>query len=94
MFVYRLVLDFNIIMWAFGSFPTVITLWVCMTFSTVLIVYPLFQYWAYNRRPGKPGKHCISGVVITHLPTIPISEKSFLFLASDSFILHGSSISS
>lgn len=49
----RVVLDFQLIMYSFGKFPLVMSIWFTMASSTSLIVYPLFQYWAYNRRPGK-----------------------------------------
>lgn len=49
----RVVLDFQLIMFSFGKFPLVMSVWFCMASSTALIVYPLFQYWAYNRKPGK-----------------------------------------
>ena len=57
-FYCRLVLEFELIPWAFGKFPIVVTLWLSMSMSTVLIVYPLFNYWANNRRPG-PACKCV-----------------------------------
>ena len=54
----RLVLEFELIPWAFGKFPIVVTLWLSMSMSTVLIVYPLFNYWANNRKPG-PASKCV-----------------------------------
>ena len=49
----RLVLDFELLWWAFGQFPIVMWLWACMKLSTIL-VFPLFQYWANSRYTGKP----------------------------------------
>ncbi|CAE1295207.1 SOAT [Acanthosepion pharaonis] len=46
----RLVLDFDLIQWAFGKFPKVMALWVCMQLSTLLIVYPGFYHWSTSRR--------------------------------------------
>ncbi len=43
--------------WAFGKFPIVITLWLCMSLSTVLVVYPLFNFWCNNRTPGPASKY-------------------------------------
>ena len=55
--VCRLVLDFNMIRYAFGDFPLVMWLWVRMTLSVTLLVFPVFQYWSYNRKPGPVSKY-------------------------------------
>ncbi|XP_064647331.1 sterol O-acyltransferase 1-like isoform X2 [Lineus longissimus] len=47
--------EFELITWAFGKFPIVITLWVGMVGCTMFIVYPMFSYWAAMRSPGKGG---------------------------------------
>ncbi|KAK6166561.1 hypothetical protein SNE40_023218 [Patella caerulea] len=47
------VLDFGLIQWNFGQFPRVIALWLCMKSSTLVIVYPVFHFYATNRKPGK-----------------------------------------
>jgi sterol O-acyltransferase len=49
----RINLDFQLIVWTFGKFPIVISIWMCMAFSTTLFIYPLFQHWAYSRRSGR-----------------------------------------
>jgi sterol O-acyltransferase len=49
----RVVLDFQLIVWTFGKFPIVMSIWMYMAFSTSLIVFPLFMYWANNRKPGR-----------------------------------------
>ncbi|XP_029636046.1 sterol O-acyltransferase 1 isoform X1 [Octopus sinensis] len=46
----RLHLDFNLIQWAFGKFPKVMALWVCMQLATLLIFYPAFYYWASSKK--------------------------------------------
>ncbi|KAK7447324.1 hypothetical protein BaRGS_00040209 [Batillaria attramentaria] len=47
-------LNFDMIVWAFGKFPKVMSLWVCMQLSTLLVVYPAFYYWSTHRKPGSP----------------------------------------
>jgi sterol O-acyltransferase len=49
----RVVLDFHLIVWTFGKFPIVMSIWMYMAFSTSLIVFPLFTHWANNRKPGR-----------------------------------------
>jgi hypothetical protein len=34
--------------WALGKFSKVIELWMMMQLSTLIVVYPLFYYWATN----------------------------------------------
>ncbi|KAK3101468.1 hypothetical protein FSP39_003824 [Pinctada imbricata] len=51
----RLNLNFELIQWALGGFPRVMSLWVCMQLSTLIVVYPLFNYWVSIRKPGKVG---------------------------------------
>ena len=50
-FCYRVVLDFDLIVWTFGKFPIVISAWLLMASNASVLVYLVFQYWAYNRRP-------------------------------------------
>ncbi|KAK7110166.1 sterol O-acyltransferase 1-like isoform X2 [Littorina saxatilis] len=47
-------LNFDLIVYAFGKFPKVMSLWMCMQLSSLLIVYPAFYYWATHRQPGVP----------------------------------------
>ncbi|XP_038613528.1 sterol O-acyltransferase 1 isoform X1 [Tachyglossus aculeatus] len=42
----RLVLEFNLLSYAFGKFPTVIWAWWAMFLSTLTVPYVLFQQWA------------------------------------------------
>jgi len=49
----RVVLDFQLIVWTFGKFPMVISIWLYMTFSTTGVVYPMFMYWASCRKHGR-----------------------------------------
>lgn len=46
-------LRYDLIRWCFGKFPIVISTWLCMFFSLVLLLYPGFNYWAHiQKRPG------------------------------------------
>ncbi|KAL8615571.1 hypothetical protein ACOMHN_016148 [Nucella lapillus] len=49
-------LNFDLIFFAFGKTPKVMSLWVCMQLGTLVLVYPCFYYWATQRTPGKPGQ--------------------------------------
>ena len=40
----------QIITWNFGNLPIVITIWLVMQVSTLLVVYHLYSFWATNRR--------------------------------------------
>ena len=51
----RIVMDFELMVWTFGKFPIVMSIWACMILSTISVIYPLFQHWA-SRRPGKVGQ--------------------------------------
>jgi hypothetical protein len=56
---YRLGLEFNLLTWGLGKFPKVVSLWLCMQFSTLIIVYPGFYGWSVYRPEGKAGKHLL-----------------------------------
>jgi hypothetical protein len=43
--------------WALGKFSKVIELWMMMQLSTLIVVYPLFYYWATNRPVGPASKY-------------------------------------
>ncbi|KAG1705776.1 Sterol O-acyltransferase 1 [Nymphon striatum] len=45
----RIKWDFGMIFYAFGKLDQVIWVWLIMKMSTVLILYPAFEYWAWNR---------------------------------------------
>ncbi|XP_078417581.1 sterol O-acyltransferase 1-like isoform X1 [Cetorhinus maximus] len=49
----RLVLDFDLLVYAFGRFPIVISTWLCMFLSTLLIPYGLFLQWASGYQASK-----------------------------------------
>ncbi|XP_074659023.1 sterol O-acyltransferase 1-like isoform X1 [Tubulanus polymorphus] len=46
--------NFEVIVWGFGKLPIVMTIWVCMLLANTVVLYPLFQHWAWNR-PKKVG---------------------------------------
>ena len=45
-FSLRLVLDFDLLVYAFGQFPLVVSTWICMFLSVLVVPYLLFQLWA------------------------------------------------
>ncbi|XP_063724313.1 sterol O-acyltransferase 1-like [Symsagittifera roscoffensis] len=45
-----IVQNMEIIWWNFGNFPTVVSIWLMMMVSTLLVVYPLYNFWATTRR--------------------------------------------
>ncbi|XP_051868597.1 sterol O-acyltransferase 1 isoform X3 [Pristis pectinata] len=49
----ELVLDFDLLVYAFGRFPIVISTWLCMFLSTLLIPYGLFLFWASGYQATK-----------------------------------------
>lgn len=49
----RLVLDFDLLVYAFGRFPIVISTWLCMFLSTLLVPYGLFLQWASGYQATK-----------------------------------------
>ncbi|KAL4634885.1 sterol O-acyltransferase 1 isoform X1 [Arapaima gigas] len=42
----RLVLDFDLLVYAFGQFPLVVSIWLCMFLSALVVPYGLFHIWA------------------------------------------------
>uniref|UniRef100_A0A3B4FLZ7 O-acyltransferase n=1 Tax=Pundamilia nyererei TaxID=303518 RepID=A0A3B4FLZ7_9CICH len=42
----RLVLEFDLLVYAFGQFPLVVCTWICMFLSVLFIPYTLFYLWA------------------------------------------------
>ncbi|XP_072295004.1 sterol O-acyltransferase 1 isoform X2 [Eucyclogobius newberryi] len=44
----RLVLDFDLLVYAFGQFPVVVCTWICM-FLSVLVPYTLFYFWSQSQ---------------------------------------------
>lgn len=65
----RLVLDFDLLVYAFGQFPLVAFTWTCMFLSVLLIPYALFRLWSHTLSAsyGHPKVYsllCGSGFVI------------------------------
>ncbi|KAG8436785.1 hypothetical protein GDO86_007750 [Hymenochirus boettgeri] len=46
----RLVLEFDLLVYAFGNIPIVISTWLCMFLTTLIIPYGLFSTWARGYR--------------------------------------------
>ncbi|KAM4641174.1 sterol O-acyltransferase 1 [Discoglossus pictus] len=46
----RLVLEFDLLVYAFGKFPIVVSTWLCMFLSTLITPYYLFHIWARGFR--------------------------------------------
>ncbi|XP_015212090.1 sterol O-acyltransferase 1 isoform X2 [Lepisosteus oculatus] len=46
----RLVLDFDLLVYAFGQLPLVVSTWLCMFFSAFVVPYVLFHQWARHYR--------------------------------------------
>ncbi|XP_026104766.1 sterol O-acyltransferase 1 isoform X2 [Carassius auratus] len=42
----RLVLEFDLLVYAFGQFPLVVVTWMCMFLSTLVVPYVLLSFWA------------------------------------------------
>lgn len=51
LFSIRLVLDFDLLVYAFGQFPLVVCTWICMFLSALLVPYTLFHLWSQTQ-PG------------------------------------------
>ncbi|XP_024135120.2 sterol O-acyltransferase 1 isoform X3 [Oryzias melastigma] len=45
----RLVLDFDLLVYAFGQFPLVVCTWICMFLSVLLVPYTLFHLWSQSQ---------------------------------------------
>uniref|UniRef100_A0A087XMV8 O-acyltransferase n=1 Tax=Poecilia formosa TaxID=48698 RepID=A0A087XMV8_POEFO len=45
----RLVLDFDLLVYAFGQFPLVVCTWLCMFLSVLLVPYTLFHLWSQSQ---------------------------------------------
>ncbi|XP_072244794.1 sterol O-acyltransferase 1 [Leuresthes tenuis] len=45
----RLVLDFDLLVYAFGQFPLVVCTWICMFLSALLVPYTLFNLWSQSQ---------------------------------------------
>lgn len=60
-------LDFELIRWGLGGFPKVVTLWLCMQLSTLVVVYPVFYYWSLLRPEGPVGWRDIVALIVYFL---------------------------
>lgn len=49
LFGLRLVLDFNLLVYAFGQLPLVVCTWICMFLSVLLVPYTLFHQWSQTQ---------------------------------------------
>uniref|UniRef100_A0A3Q3KXV0 O-acyltransferase n=1 Tax=Mastacembelus armatus TaxID=205130 RepID=A0A3Q3KXV0_9TELE len=45
----RLVLDFDLLVYAFGQFPLVVCTWICMFLSVLVVPYTLFHLWSHTQ---------------------------------------------
>lgn len=45
----RLVLDFNLLVYAFGKLPLVVCTWICMFLSVLLVPFALFHLWSQSQ---------------------------------------------
>lgn len=45
-FLCRLVLDFDLLVFAFGQFPLVVISWICMFISALVVPFVLLRWWA------------------------------------------------
>uniref|UniRef100_A0A3P9KUM3 O-acyltransferase n=1 Tax=Oryzias latipes TaxID=8090 RepID=A0A3P9KUM3_ORYLA len=59
----RLVLDFDLLVYAFGQFPLVVCTWICMFLSVFLVPYTLFHLWAQSQS-GSYGHPRVSSLLL------------------------------
>lgn len=45
----RLVLDFNLLVYAFGKIPLVVCTWICMFLSALLVPFTMFHLWSHSQ---------------------------------------------
>lgn len=62
-FCLRLVLDFDLLVYAFGQFPLVVCTWMCMFLSVFLVPYTLFHLWAQSQS-GSYGHPRVSSLLL------------------------------
>ncbi|XP_064189380.1 sterol O-acyltransferase 1 [Anguilla rostrata] len=51
----RLVLDFDLLVYAFGQLPLVVSTWLCMFLSALVVPYGLFHLWASQYQASRRG---------------------------------------
>lgn len=56
LYLSRLVLDFDLLVYAFGQFPLVVCTWLFMFLSVLVVPYPLFKLWTQSQS-GSSGHH-------------------------------------
>ncbi|XP_029473973.1 sterol O-acyltransferase 1 isoform X2 [Rhinatrema bivittatum] len=61
----RLVLEFDLLVYAFGKFPIVIATWLCMFLATLMVPYGLLHLWAsgYQTSSHKPLRFLFFGAL-------------------------------
>ncbi|XP_048833218.1 sterol O-acyltransferase 1 isoform X2 [Brienomyrus brachyistius] len=82
----RLVLDFDLLVYAFGQLPLVVSIWFCMFLSVLVVPYGLFHIWASRY---KSSRHRVlrtllagslfllyQGVVLGFLPTFLVLRNN------------------
>ncbi|KAK1896960.1 Sterol O-acyltransferase 1 [Dissostichus eleginoides] len=82
----RLVLHFELLVYAFGQLPLVVCTWICMFLSVLLVPYSLFQLWAQTQRGSHP-QFCsvlfgsvfllFQALAVGFLPTFVVLTNSF-----------------
>lgn len=85
-FLTRLVLDFDLLVYAFGQLPLVVSIWFCMFLSVLVVPYGLFHIWASRY---KSSRHRVlrtllagflfllyQGVVLGFLPTFLVLRNN------------------
>ncbi|XP_062251365.1 sterol O-acyltransferase 1 [Platichthys flesus] len=50
----RLVLDFDLLVYAFGQFPLVVFTWICMFLSVLVVPFTLFHLWSQSQSGSNP----------------------------------------
>nr|XP_019936045.1 PREDICTED: sterol O-acyltransferase 1 [Paralichthys olivaceus] len=50
----RLVLDFDLLVYAFGQFPLVVCTWICMFLSVLVVPFTLFHLWSQSQSGSYP----------------------------------------
>ncbi|XP_008328349.1 sterol O-acyltransferase 1 [Cynoglossus semilaevis] len=50
----RLVLDFDLLVYAFGQFPLVVCTWICMFLTVLVVPYSLFHLWTQSQSGSYP----------------------------------------
>lgn len=62
----RLVLDFDLLVFAFGQFPLVVVSWLCMFLSALVVPFALLRWWA-GSYSSSHHRHFYSFIAVTFL---------------------------